>query len=274
MGWLQMRLGCIPSPPDARDLRLASYLDPKTLRISMDMFPAATDWSEALRPDGRRVQPSTSALGNDVKGNCVFAGPAHREIVIGQITGREVDITTQDVDDEYSARTGYDPTTGANDNGWYIREFMKAARKGPMFNGKMAPIDAYVAVDWSNVEERAAASWLGVGTMDGFALPASAQGQKDGHGRDLWFIPPGGWNANNKPGTWGNHCMWRLGVSPFIDKTWTWGGPAWCRDDWSARCTFESWLMVSRAMLMRNGRIPAGFAYDDLMADVRARGAQ
>ena len=132
-------------------------------------------------------------------------------------------------------------------------------------------LDAYCAVDKSNPDEVALAVWLGCGMIGGYDLPLESQGQVDEQGRQLWYVPEGGWAAGKGPGSWGGHAMYGRGTSPGMDDYNSWGEDTAATEGWRYECCSELYLPLVREWNLGNGRAPNGFSYEDLLSDVRAR---
>jgi hypothetical protein len=258
--------GKLPHIPKIKDLKLAKYLDKGTL-IDVALAPMGVDWSAVPTPTGALPKPDADALGNNRMGNCVFAAPGHQVNQIWQQVGRPNLIVDEAmVVDAYSKYAGYDPITGANDNGYYVRDMLQAWQHDGLYGTKAL---AYALVDHNNEDEVALANWLGIGTIGGYRLPLASQSQQDEQGRPQWFVPPGGFLSGQGPGTWGGHCIFQRGQRAGN----TWGHSVVWTQEWANQCCDELWIVVVDAMQLTTGRIPAGFAFDDFLADVRARTA-
>ena len=264
----KLPLGKKPFLPKAKDLHLKNYIN-KAAIISAAQIPAAPDWQAFSCPDGNLPPPDTDALGNDRAGCCVFAGPGHQLNMINVQLGDQSRVSADDVLAAYSKYTGFDPITGENDNGYYVRNMLDHWRAEGLYGTKVI---AYALVDWTNPEEVAVATWLGCGTIGGYALPLASQGQIDDLGRQLWDVPAGGWPAGRGPGTWGGHCVWLRGASPKLMNTNSWGQDTVWTLEWQQACCDEMWLVLVDKWVDASGRAPNGFAYEDLLADVKARG--
>ena len=256
-------LGKKPWEPDTRDLLLKDYIDKPTL-VEVAQVPGALDWGAFAD-----VAPDTDPLYNQKAGCCVLSAPGHQVKMVGQVTGAPVLVTEQMVRDAYSALTGYDPVTGANDNGANIRDMLNWWRQKGLYGTTIA---AYCAVNWRDADEIAIAAWLCGGLIGGYNLPIASQGQNDENGNPEWSIPAGGWPANQGPGTWGGHCIYQHGTSPGLDEANSWGEPTVWTPGWRADCCEELWAPLLSLWVLRTGRAPNGFAWADLLRDVEARG--
>jgi hypothetical protein len=257
MSLSKLALGRLPFFPKAKDLRLAAYLDPEYgAKIAAQEAPAALNWRKVATPAGDLPAPDTDPLGNDSIGDCVYAAPAHFAMLIGQLTGRPIQITRGQVVDAYARATGFNPATGSGDNGAYIRG---------------TQLDAFVCVDPNDADEVALALFLGGGLIGGYDLPLASRDQVDEQGNPEWCVPPGGWPEGQGPGTWGGHA-----VAEHADRLLqlnTWGLNAHATTGWRTTCCGELWMPLLKGWRLGNGRAPNGFAYDDLLSDARSRGA-
>lgn len=258
----QFKLGKKPFAADSRDLRLASYVDRSKI-LDGPAIPAAYDWTKWRGADGRVPPYDADPLGNDVLGDCTFAGFAHKLRRIGQLTGNLAlaSISAEQVKGTYLG------ATGGNDWGYGIRDMLKMAQKDGLFGVR---IDAFAAVNWRDPDERRVAGWLGCGTINGYALPLASQTQVDGEGRQLWHRPEGGWPAGQGPGTWGLHCEDNHAEGGDLGQDNSWGLRTTRTEEWIQDCCDECWLVLVPEWAAA-GRSLNGFAYQDLLADARAR---
>jgi hypothetical protein len=171
-------------------------------------------------------------------------------------------VTAEMVKAEYLKRTG------GLDNGYYVREMLDIWATDGLWGTK---IDGYCTVDKNNPDEVAWAVWLGGGLIGGYDLPLASKGQVDEKGRQLCYVPAGGWPKNEGPGTWGGHALFQRGTSPGIDDYNSWGGDLEATFGWRKECCSELYLPMLQIWQGADGRCPNGFAYRDLLADVRAR---
>ena len=260
-------LGKKPFVSDRRDLALRKYIDKKILA---NQVPAALNLATAFpAPDGSLPVWDGDALGNDVAGCCVFAGPGHMTTLVGALTGKPTVVTKDMVIAVYSHLTGYNPVTGANDNGYVIRDMLDYWKSTGMFGHKIL---AYAGVNWKDSDEVAIAQWLGCGVIGGFQLPLASQNQADTQGRQLWYVPTTGWPSGKGPGTWGGHCIFIPGTSPGMDEGNSWGEPTQWTIGWRTQCCDEMWIVIlDDWAALAGGTAPTGFALQDLLNDVASR---
>ncbi len=259
-----VQLGKRPFTRDRRDLLLKDYIEAGRI-LDSAAIPGAIDWFAQPRLDGTRVPYDRNPLGNLTKGCCVFSGLAHKARRVGQLTGNRTlaGITEADVLQSYAEHTD------GQDVGYVVRDLLKEARRVPIFGCVM--VDAFAMVDWLDPIERLVACVLGCGTLDGYLLPLSAQGQTDDRGRQLWDVPEGGFPAGQGPGSWGGHCIDQHAEGGDISEGDSWGERTAQTERFKLATCDESWLVLIHGWGGLNGRAPNGFAYQDLLADAQAR---
>src|SRR5574340_633505 len=108
------KLGKLPARHDARNLQFAKY-------YTLPEFPAQRKWSDKVTQLGMML--------NDQVGNCTFATSGHAVQVWTANNGLQVIISDEDIIKGYSDVSGYDPVTGANDNGCVELDVVKYLRK-------------------------------------------------------------------------------------------------------------------------------------------------
>jgi len=266
MDFSQLPLGKKPFVAKSKDLKLANYID-KSAVISAAQVPLALDW-QAFRCANDEIPPlDTDPLGNDRAGNCVFAGPGHQTNMIRAQQGIGEKVTKEQVIAAYAKYSGYDPVTGANDDGFVVRDMLKIWQRDGLYGCRAL---AYALVNWHDPDEVAVASWLGCGTIGGYSLPKESQDQHGEDGKQLWYVPQGGWPSGRGPGTWGGHCIWVRGTSPKLSTGNSWGQTTLWDLDWQKQCCDEMWLVITDEWATCS---PNGFSYQDLLNDVKARTA-
>jgi len=258
----QRFLGKLPFRPDHRDLLLKHYIDAPTL-IEAAQVPGALDWGVFPAPDGSDTVPDTDPLYNNVAGCCPYSAPGHMVKLVSQLVGSPVLVTAQMVCDAYAAGTGYDPKTGANDNGAVVRDVLNQWRQGGLYGTTIA---AYCAVDWNNADEVTIATWLCGGLIGGYNLPKSIWAQDPD-----WYVPDP--LTPDDETIIGGHCVFWQGTSPGMDNGKSWGEDTSATPAWRQRYCDELWAPLLGLWVMRSGRAPNGFAWADLLADVQARTA-
>jgi hypothetical protein len=261
-----MRFGKLPFFPKAKDMPLRAYLDRAQAEEDLDSAPAAINWCEMPQPDGNLPTWDSDVLGNDVYGDCVLAAPAHLLMLESKLAGSPVTITTDQVLDAYSDLTGFNREQGIGDNGAYIRDMMDMWRTVGLYGDK---IDAYLWVNPLDKLELNWALWRSGGLIAGILLPKCWPEQVDAEGNPDWTIPAGGWAQGDGPGAGGGHAV----ATHATGGGNSWGLPANWSDEHRQACCDELVMPISRRWQTLSGLTPCGLAYDQVLADARARGA-
>src|SRR5437899_24368 len=181
-----MKLGKLAPKHDPRTLHLVNYLRTGIL----PKIPTSKDWSSKV--------PNWPMFLNNQLGDCTIAGAAHMIMDWSATSNIEIIPTDQDVLTAYSAVSGYDPATGANDNGAYALDVLNYWRNTGIARDK---IFAYAACEPRNHSHVKASVYLFGGCYIGLALPLSAQNQA------IWSVPSWGMHGSGRPGSWGGHAV-------------------------------------------------------------------
>lgn len=147
---------------------------PKTLefaRYAVGGLPASAEkvYREYKTPDSAKKM-----FGNDSIGDCTCAGAANLLISATCHTGEVVIPSDADVIAMYSAISGYDPSTGNNDNGAAMTDALEYLRTTGLSGHKIL---AWAKIDHHNLEHRQLAVDLFGATYVGVELPQSAMDQ-------------------------------------------------------------------------------------------------
>jgi len=240
---------------DPRNLRLSNYLTEPLL----DAPPLLIDWDK----------PSEGAYqmwANDQVGDCVFAAFYNMLAGASKETGKPFEATNPLVLADYACVTGYDPKTGANDNGTNPEDALRYYTQKPL--GDQGRIVAWGEVDRHQITEVRQALQIFGGVYTALALPKSAQAQVG----DIWSVPllP---SPDRIPGSWGGHMT----ITRHIDATkhpmslWTvtWGNPQQMTEAfWKKYCS-AAYFFITEQWVADNGETPSGFDLDQLLADVK-----
>jgi hypothetical protein len=242
-----MKLGKQAPRHDPRTLHLANYLNTGKL----PPIPTHKDWSGKVL--------GWPMYANDVIGDCTIAGAAHLIQEWTANANTEVSPTDPDVITAYSAVSGYDPRTGANDNGAVELDVLNYWRRTGVAGHK---IFAYAALEPRNHSHVKAAVYLFGGCYIGLALPLSAQNQ------GIWSVPSSGMHGNGRPNSWGGHAVNVVAYDAHFLTVVTWGAlkkMTW--GFWDAYCD-ESYAVLSQDF-MNNGVAPNAIDWSTLQQDLK-----
>jgi hypothetical protein len=246
-----MKLGKRPATEDTRDLKLSSYL-------ATDLTPPRADTSNI------RWTTEWGMLGNDRYGDCVFAGAAHETMLwVFEGTGHRPMFDDNAVLSDYAAVTGFDPDTGANDDGTVVRDALNYRRKTGIVDArsfKRHKIRAYVALDPGNRTNVEAAVHLFDAIGIGFMFPDYAMRQFN-RGR-AWSVLPGGTIE-------GGHYVPVIGYDRRYLYTVTWGRVQKMTWAFFRKWCDEAWGILSEELLAA-GKSPDGLDLAALDADLKA----
>lgn len=246
-----VKLGKAPATHDSRDLRFTEFVDGVG---SLPKHPMRFGHEQTIGAD------AWGMLGNDVAGDCFFAGSAHEHMLLERAGGalNPPTFRTDDVLGDYGALTGYDPHTGANDNGTVLREGLGYRRKTGLLdaNGHRHKIGAYLALDPGNWDHLLEAVYLFGAVGIGLEFPASAMDQFNEHRP---------WDVVRGSSVEGGHYV------PLVAKRGrlvcvTWGKSQEMTRRFYSRFCDEAWAYVSPEIVSASGRTPEGLDLQGLQA--------
>jgi hypothetical protein len=248
----KLKLGKQPARHDPRTLLLASYITP-----ALPTSPASLDLTT-------KVGTSWGMMDNDEIGDCTIAAAGHLLMEWTANSGKKMFTpTNQQIIAAYSAITGYNPATGANDNGAVEIDVLNYWRQKGIAGHK---IGAYAALEPSNQTHIMDAVYIFEGCYIGLLLPISAQAQTQDH--QPWSVPPGGATGDGKPGSWGGHAVPVVAYDVRGVTVVTWGAlqvMTW--SFWNAYCD-EAYAIISVDYLTNKEVTPDGFNLQQLQADL------
>lgn len=166
----ELKLGKLPAKPRPKDIQFSEIV-PR--RASLIPAPVGFGHYDLFPEKGWGM------LGNDNAGDCVWAGAAHETMLVNETHGVTVGFDDAVVLGDYSAVTGYDPVTGANDNGTDMHVANDYRRATGILDaaapGVRHKIGAYVALEPGNwgqmLEALRAFDFVGIGfEFPGYAM--------------------------------------------------------------------------------------------------------
>lgn len=219
------KLGRLPNDPSKPRLKLNTYLTALEVKDKVDYFSNVESWP---------------MYANDRIGDCTCAGVGH---IIESVTqygqGTTVTIPEDVVINAYSAVSGYDPATGANDNGAVMQDVLNYWRKTG-FNGHK--ILAFAELNLNNLDAMHQACELFGNVYLGIDFPAFAMDQFDAG--QPWDVQSqnanlegghainGGWYDKTagmwKVITWGQvQGMTQAFFDKYVEEAWVAITPEW-----------------------------------------------
>jgi hypothetical protein len=248
----KLKLGKLPARHDPRTLLLASYVTPQ-----LPTPPASADLTA-------KVGNNWGMMENDQIGDCTCAAAGHLLMEWTANAGKKMfRPTDKQIVAAYSAITGYNPATGANDNGAVEIDVLNYWRQSGIA-GHM--IGAYVALEPSNHNHIMDAVYIFEGCYIGLQMPVSAQAQVQNH--QPWSVPPGGPTGDGRPGSWGGHAVPIVAYDARGLTCVTWGAlqrMTWTF--WQAYCE-EAYAILSADLFTKKKTTPQGFNLQQLQADL------
>jgi hypothetical protein len=247
----KLKLGKSAARHDPRALLLASYIT-----TALPAAPASFDVAGKVSAWGMMV--------NDQLGDCTCAAAGHLLMEWTANAGKKMFTPTdKQIVAAYSAITGYNPATGANDNGAAEVDVLNYWRQSGIAGHK---IGAYVALEPANHTHIMDSVYIFEGCYIGLQLPTSAQAQVQNH--QPWSVPPGGPTGDGKPGSWGGHAVPVVAYDSRGVTVVTWGAlqvMTW--SFWEAYCD-ESYAILSNDYINGKKQAPQGFSMQQLKTDL------
>jgi hypothetical protein len=258
-----------PSRIDPLKLKLGKQSprhDPRTLLFATYATPALPAPPPSLDLTTKMKAP-WGMMDNAQVGDCTCAAAGH--LMMEWTSNAQSKIFTPSdaqIIAAYSAVTGYNPKTGANDNGAQEIDVLNYWRQTGIAGHK---IQAFLALEPSNDTHIMDGTWIFGGCYIGLALPKSAQAQTSN--KQIWSVPPGGTGGDGAPGSWGGHAVPVVAYDSRSLTVVTWGAlqtMTW--GFWAAYCD-EAYAILSPDFLeQKKGQpvTPDGFNVQQLLADL------
>jgi hypothetical protein len=209
----------------------------------------AVDWTTKARPDWGMML-------NDRLGDCTCAGVGHAvQLFTSNTRAAEVTPLTSAVLKLYEAVSGYDPYTGANDNGAYctaVLERWRTVGLGPAHHKNVA---------WAKFDYRDITKTQQVIATFGLAYVGVKVPQ-------AWESGPDVWDVSDTPIV-GGHCVILVGYTATGPLLVSWGRVY--QMTWNAWTTYadEAYAVVSSEWVASNGLSPSGLDLAGLLSELR-----
>jgi hypothetical protein len=245
--------------------KLAPRKNPKTLKLSKYLLatappapPEKTYWEYLIPP------ATIGMYGNDTIGDCTCAAVAHMVMLFTAHTGKMFAPEVADVIAMYSAISGYDPATGANDNGCAITDVLNYWQTTGLSGHKIL---GWASIAPTNRVQRQQGVYIFGACNIGVQLPALAQTQFSDD--ETWDV------AENDGGIEGGHCIVQTGYGAEGINVQTWGkGDQKATNAWDTMYTDESYVVITQDWVNEaTGLAPNALNMDALVADLKAMGA-
>ncbi len=249
---LKLKLGKHPAQHDPRTLLFATYA-----MAALPAPPASLDLTS-------KVKVPWGMMDNAQLGDCTCAAAGH--LLMEWTANAQSKIFTpsdNQIVAAYSAITGYNSKTGANDNGAVEIDVLKYWRQSGIAGHK---IQAFVALEPSNTTHIMDGTWIFGGCYIGLNLPKTAQAQTQNH--QPWSVTSAGTTGDGAPGSWGGHAVPVVAYDARSLTVVTWGAlqtMTW--GFWAAYCD-EAYAILSPDFLGKAGKTPDGFNLAQLQEDL------
>lgn len=246
------KTGKRPARPDAVKLKFGAYFKASDLPV----VPVAFGRPWLVRQWG--------VLGNDLAGDCVWAGAAHETMLLKADAGfAPPSFMIRDVFADYSAVTGFDPKNPATDQGTDVQQAAAYRQKTGIgdANGNRHQIEIYTALRSGDLSELALATFLNGVAGVGVDLPSSAEDQFNA--AEPWTVVKGDTSA-------GGHyipCVGRNRVGNFLFVTW--GRLQAATPEWLQTHMDEGICFLSQERLSTKGLSPEGYDAAALLDDFK-----
>jgi hypothetical protein len=265
------KLGCRPRDPSRHILRLEDYLIPAQLpRVlpgaDVDYCSHVPSWPMYCNgpdPENAIVCPGSP----DGCGDCVWALQGHMIQAWTAYSGTGmVTIPASSVIAGY-ATTGYDPQTGAGDNGTDMQTALQymVTHGLPDGSGKIRRIAAYALMSEPGDEELLAQVLTIGGTVALAANLQQAQEDQSNAGQPWDYVP-------GSPVIGGHaFCLQRrLGTGSGRRQNISWGMVQPATAAFQQQCVTEGYYVVSQDFLEESGTSPDGLNLQQMLADMSA----
>ena len=213
-------------------------------------------------------------LGNNDCGDCFWAGVYRQaQLRMAVAWGSSWTPAPSAVIGTYSAVTGYDPLTGAGDNGTDLDQGEGYVYQTGLQTGLQGPdVGMPIQLDPANAELLDTATWLFGGIGEAWALPLGIQGNTT-----LWDVPLGAETLPEwKPGSWGGHytASGRYSRSSSARRpTISWGIEIPVTQRFMGLYLAGAVAYLSRDWIQGGVVAPSGLDWDQLEAAARAAGS-
>lgn len=207
---------------------------------------------------------------NDKEGDCTIAGAAHFFMAMCAYSGQPVpSFTSAEVNKAYSAVSGYNPSTGANDNGADMLSVLMYLRDTGMTDttGKVHKVAAFAALSRATDTDLATRVLSAFGTLY-IGINCQQATEEQFAGRHVLDWVPGSPDL-------GGHALVIQRRQPGVSGIFwpiTWGADCQATAAWYTGSTEEAWAVASEDFIAANGTSLQGFSLEQLVEDTKVLG--
>lgn len=242
------KLGKKPARKNSVKLKFANYID----YSKFPKLPETFGFTEKI---------DWGMLGNDMAGDCVWAGGIHETMIFTKLGyGKPAHFTTRNAIDVYSSVTGYNPRDPKTDQGTDMQVAAAYRKKTGIMDadGVVHKVRAYLALTPGDIQQHLIALYLFKAVGIGIIFPDTAMDQFDKH--KVWDVVKGSRNE-------GGHYVPLIGKGNYINCV-TWGQEQPMTDRFFIEKNDESIVYLSEEMFV-NRKSPEGFDYEQLLIDLQ-----
>jgi hypothetical protein len=235
------------------------YTEAEAPRLVLDDYLAAYGAEPAVVDFASQVV-SWPMYGNDTIGDCTCATVGHEIQAWTRYTGAEVTVPQEDIIQLYSAVSGYDPSTGANDNGAAIQDVLTFWRQSGV------PVAGHKILAFAQLQDLTKikqALYVFGSVFLGINFPASAMDQ---------FNAGQPWTVSGDGTIQGGHAipLQYAGTVPVPYQIVTWGKLQGMDQGFLDTYCEEAWVVITDDWLEKNGNTPEGLDLQALGLDLAA----
>lgn len=243
-------------------------LEPVGPGEEVDRASKVTDWP--MYCNG--ADPGNPPASPDGIGDCTIAEASHAFTALGVYAGKEqVLFADEEIIAAYSAISGYDPSTGANDNGCQMQDVLAYLRSTGLadVNGQVHKVTAYAALgDPTDISLMSQVLKTFGYVYLGLDLPQSAEEQ---FGTEPWTYVP--WSP-----TLGGHCVGLHRRDPYGTKVGvfqlaSWGALQPATIGFLRHTVTEAWAVITQDWIEANGATCDGIMLAQLESDMALVGS-
>ena len=242
-------MGKLPKKHSPKTLDFNKYLLP-----GIPPAPMKTYWEYKIPDDAWNM------FKNDSIGDCTCAAIAHMLMLTTVHTGKIVIPTEQDVLDAYTAVSGYDQQTGANDNGAVIVDVLNYWQTHGIAGHKIL---GWAEIDQTDLEKMKQGIYIFGGVDLGANMPQSSMDQFESH--KPWRV------ADSATDIIGGHSFPVFGYGRAGETCVTWAERQQINWAWHTKYVDEAYVVITNDWINEaSGLAPNALNLDQLQTDIKA----